>query len=218
MPSALKDLTPQECARLNWVFILNTLNRTREELEKGGVRHSWLDPAIQIAQQESNPATTSAPIDMVLFCPACGQQHIDAVDDTPTPMVPDGVYCYLHFESETGVRWSDGVERRKTWTNPPHRSHLCHKCGHIWRPADVPTNGVQAIQTRGKVDSPQFPALTPPLDAPKAEMTLIERKAVEVLNHIKALADDDCLELSVETRMQIDVVLMTAAQRRVGVA
>lgn len=63
------------------------------------------------------------PIDMVLRCPACGTQHIDAPDHD--------------------------------WTNPPHRSHLCHKCGHIWRPADVPTNGVAAIKTKGRGDSPE---------------------------------------------------------------
>lgn len=41
-----------------------------------------------------------------------------------------------------------------SWTNPPHRSHLCHGCGFIWRPADVPTNGVQAVKTKGQNDSP----------------------------------------------------------------
>jgi hypothetical protein len=65
-----------------------------------------------------------APIDMMLFCPKCGLQHIDAPD-----------------------------ERTPDWTNPPHRSHLCHGCGCIWRPADVPTNGVAAIQTRGSKDT-----------------------------------------------------------------
>jgi hypothetical protein len=40
------------------------------------------------------------------------------------------------------------------WTNPPHRTHLCHSCGHKWRPADVATNGVAAVKTRGKDDSP----------------------------------------------------------------
>lgn len=69
------------------------------------------------------------PIDMVLHCPACGLQHIDAPG------------MNSEFDNHT-------------WTNPPHRSHLCHGCGHIWRPADVPTNGVQAITTRGKNDSP----------------------------------------------------------------
>lgn len=39
------------------------------------------------------------------------------------------------------------------WSNPPHRSHLCGQCGHVWRPADVPTNGVSAVKTRGKADS-----------------------------------------------------------------
>jgi hypothetical protein len=64
-----------------------------------------------------------APIDMVLPCPECGTRHIDA----PEP--------------------------ERGWDNPPHRSHLCHECGCIWRPADVPTNGVAAVQTRGKHDT-----------------------------------------------------------------
>ena len=71
------------------------------------------------------------PIDMVLHCPACGLQHIDA----PEIYQPEGV--------------GYGLE----WTNPPRRSHLCHGCGHVWRPADVPTNGVAAVKTKGKADS-----------------------------------------------------------------
>lgn len=63
------------------------------------------------------------PIDLLLFCPECGAQHVDA----PEPA--------------TG------------WTNPPHRSHLCHTCGAVWRPADVPTNGVEAIGTIGDDDT-----------------------------------------------------------------
>jgi len=65
------------------------------------------------------------PIDMVLHCPACGMQHVDAPD-----------------------------ERTPGWVNEPHRSHLCHDCGHVWRPSDVPTNGVAAVKTKGKADSP----------------------------------------------------------------
>lgn len=72
----------------------------------------------------SNTDTRQA-LDMVLHCPACGMQHIDAPDD-----------------------------RTPDWKNEPHRSHLCHGCGHIWRPADVPTNGVLATRTKGKADSP----------------------------------------------------------------
>lgn len=79
-------------------------------------------------------ASTPAPIPMVLHCPSCGLQHIDA----PT----------------------------EEWNNPPHRSHLCHGCGFIWRPADVPTTGVAAIQTRGKADS----ASTSALSALRAQM------------------------------------------------
>jgi hypothetical protein len=63
------------------------------------------------------------PIDMLLFCPQCGAQHVDA----PEPL--------------------------NGWTNPPHKSHLCHNCQTIWRPADVPTNGVATVATRGEHDT-----------------------------------------------------------------
>ena len=63
------------------------------------------------------------PISMILFCPSCGLQHVDA----PEP----------------------GTD----WDNPPHKSHLCHGCAHVWRPADVPTNGVAEIKSRGSRDS-----------------------------------------------------------------
>jgi hypothetical protein len=62
------------------------------------------------------------PIDMILFCTQCGRQHLDE----PQP--------------------------EKNWDNPPHRSHECQHCGHVWRPADVPTNGVAEIKTKGLRD------------------------------------------------------------------
>lgn len=71
----------------------------------------------------------TTPIDMILHCPNCGVQHIDGPEPPPHPCEDD------------------------VWTNPPHKSHLCHGCGHIWRPADVPTNGVRGIKTRGENDS-----------------------------------------------------------------
>ncbi len=78
------------------------------------------------------------PIDMVLFCPKCHTQHIDAPDlckECP------GGNCMC-------------VTQAEKWTNPPHRSHLCNDCKHVWRPADVPTNGVKAVKTKGKNDTP----------------------------------------------------------------
>jgi hypothetical protein len=71
---------------------------------------------------------------MILYCPNCGMQHIDAPDPAPQFASPDDV-----------------------WTNPPHKSHLCHDCGCIWRPADVATNGVAELKTTGKDDT--WPAI-----------------------------------------------------------
>ncbi len=76
------------------------------------------------------------PLNMVLHCPVCRLQHIDE----PAPE---------EFDDEG---------RAVHWTNPPHRSHLCHGCGHIWRPADVATNGVAAVKTRGSADSQPTPS------------------------------------------------------------
>lgn len=80
------------------------------------------------------------PVDMILYCPHCGEQHIDAPefksdrrDAHPSPTGED--------------------DPALSWANPPHRSHLCHGCGTIWRPSDVPTNGVHSLKTKGKADT-----------------------------------------------------------------
>src|SRR5205814_9973995 len=49
------------------------------------------------------------------------------------------------------TRRSSDLERG--WLNPPHKSHLCAACGTIWRPADVETEGVAAIQSKGQHDT-----------------------------------------------------------------
>jgi hypothetical protein len=79
----------------------------------------------------AGPDEKPRPIDMILYCPRCGTQHIDA----PEP--------------------------ERDWTNPSHRSHLCHFCECVFRPADVPTNGVARITTCGENDT------WPPEDTPK---------------------------------------------------
>lgn len=97
--------------------------------------HMWPAPS-QPGQQPPQP------INMVLHCPKCGEQHIDKAD-----------------------AW---------WNNPPHRSHLCHGCGHIWRPADVPTNGVAAIKTHGTNDS----AIAQPPQAEQAAQPVAQEPRV----------------------------------------
>lgn len=84
----------------------------REQAGDGFAREDYCDVCAALAVSAGAVAT---PIPMVLHCPACGHQHIDA----PEP--------------ETG------------WTNPPHKSHLCHVCLLVWRPADVATVGVKHV-------------------------------------------------------------------------
>lgn len=79
-------------------------------------------------------------IPMILWCPNCGTQHIDAAE-------PHAPICASLFETMEAGPCDCG-----RWANPPHKSHLCHNCGHIWRPADVPTTGVAEITTSGIKD------------------------------------------------------------------
>lgn len=108
-------------------------------------RGAWIDPrgvhgACDKARAALAQPQAETPIDMVLYCPSCHLQHIDA------PELPESRTCKP--DGSPVIVYSD------EWNNPPHRSHLCHGCGHVWRPADVPTNGVQAVTTKGKNDSP----------------------------------------------------------------
>lgn len=107
----------------------------RHGCPKGATMTDWLD------EQLTALAATAKPVDMLLLCPACGMQHIDAVE-TGTTLSRSG----LDTLTETEV---------VTWSNPPHRTHMCHGCGHQWRPADVATNGVTELKTKGSNDSPR---------------------------------------------------------------
>lgn len=96
---------------------------------------SSLCSAILAERSKRNLAIAEpSPIDMLLFCPRCAYQHVDA----PEP--------------ETG------------WLNPVHKSHRCKACGYVWRPANVPTNGVATIQTKGEKDQDPQPHNVPPTD------------------------------------------------------
>jgi hypothetical protein len=106
--------------------------------------HAALQGLGVLSGETAAPTTAqAASIDMVLYCPACGKQHIDA----PEPGV-------IFAQDASGRPSEQETSTVGEWLNPPHRSHLCHGCGHIWRPADVATNGVAALKTKGTADSP----------------------------------------------------------------
>lgn len=99
--------------------------------------------------------------------------------------------------------------------NQPKAS-LCKLCGEPMPP------GEEMFYYHGYSGKCPKPPLSErveldPAGNPKLEMTLLERKAIEVLNSIKAGTDGGLLQLPVEMRMGIDVVLAMAAVRRVGV-
>lgn len=104
----------------------------------------------------------STPIPIILHCPECGEQHIDAAEEPC-----DGFQTVTKGNDEVGfvtlsvpcqlVKGHKGrhseFSYHPLWTNPPHKSHLCHACGTIWRPADVETVGVSHVQTLGEKDN-----------------------------------------------------------------
>lgn len=117
-----------------------TIEKALSKLQSAQICHP---NAVQHLIEEAVEALAQqAPIDMVLHCPACGLQHID---EAARDLRDD--YAVIEGIAELSPGYAP-------WTNPPHRSHLCLGCKHIWRPADVPTNGVKAVLTKGENDSP----------------------------------------------------------------
>jgi hypothetical protein len=86
----------------------------------------------------------SEPINLLLYCPNCATQHVDEAR-------PD--VC----ETCGGNQSNCTCAAFTAWLNPPHRSHRCGECNHVWRPSDVPTNGVAQLQTRGERDGSPRP-------------------------------------------------------------
>lgn len=105
---------------------------------------------------DSVTVTRPVTIDLVLFCPECHKQHIDAPDLEPCKdgcqYAKDVQQAPEHSCAERCLYLEPGSEAVR-WTNPPHKSHLCHFCGIVWRPADYATNGVAQIKTRGESDT-----------------------------------------------------------------
>lgn len=89
-----------------------------------------------VTDRQDAPAAASRPLDIVIFCPKCSFQHIDAADP----------YCEncgkLPEEHYAG---GPGCDAFKEWTNPPHKTHRCKNCNNTFRPAHVPTNGVAEL-------------------------------------------------------------------------
>lgn len=138
-------------------MVMVTAKPTEPELKAGMAREA-------LAQPEQ-------PIDMVLFCPKCGVQHIDGPEETMQR------YHAADFGKPLVI-----------WDNPPHRSHLCQGCGHIWRPADVATNGVLAIKTKGNADSPVVRA------APDDEWLKWASSAYQTLRRYNSSIPDEVLD------------------------
>ena len=108
------------------------------------------DPAMARAILAELSPITDEPIPMVLHCPKCHVQHIDAPDENPCG---DGCQYSKDIgmwpEHSCGDKCMYMQPGSPRWTNPPHKTHLCNGCGHLWRPANVPTTGVVALPPKG---------------------------------------------------------------------
>ncbi|HEX8564103.1 MAG TPA: hypothetical protein VF648_00445 [Pyrinomonadaceae bacterium] len=99
------------------------------------------------------------PIDILLFCPRCNEQHIDEASPEICELCGHGKSDHFNAgERNVCGGGLDGDENDckcdgfVAWLNPPHKSHRCKFCNHVWRPSDYPTNGVAAIEAKGKAE------------------------------------------------------------------
>lgn len=126
---------------LKWLVATAVLDTSEDFVIPEDVRQRWIKRMQEIADSKGDELITldtqqiidaideaiafvskePAPVNMVLHCPRCGLQHIDAPEDTDS-------FRDLMFK-HAGV-----VEAHPMpWTNPPHKSHLCSRCKFIWQ-------------------------------------------------------------------------------------
>lgn len=142
------------------------------------------------------------PIDMLLFCPHCGEQHVDEAK-------PD--VC----ETCGGNKPTCTCDTFTAWLNPSHKSHRCNFCNHVFRPADVPTNGVQAIKSKGERDGNPRPRYY--YTAKDYEDAVTERVAAE--NEACAVAVeqfDGFVYTSYEDDPNVAIISETATMQRLA--
>jgi len=145
----------------------------------------------EVAQGEA------APIDMILFCPECGEQHVDEEE---------------HVLAWTGGSVPEPSHDEVVWDNPPHRSHLCHNCGCIWRPADVATNGVAKIGTVGSADT--WSAILAPAAA--AQPSVRSQAVEECAKVAEAFRDPNDMDTEEGLRLNAQVSAIVSAIRSLG--
>jgi hypothetical protein len=155
-----------------------------------------------------------APIDMLLYCPRCATQHVDEAK----PDVCETCGHKKEKHSKTGCDWSrergGGMsgklrsiefchcERFTAWLNPPHKSHRCTACNHVWRPADVATNGVKDLESQGARDgSPQ------PMKAENVQAL------VDALRSVVKIADEAAQEWDSDNDMRVGKILAALCGR-----
>jgi len=94
-----QSLTDEDAAEIGRAFM--------ERLPPG---YGYNDcPTEYVTDLENKIADLGAPVPMLLWCPGCGDRHIDVGE----------------FAAKV------------------HHTHACQSCGMVWRPAVVPTVGVQ---------------------------------------------------------------------------
>jgi hypothetical protein len=102
-----------------------------------------MDEARDKAVSKLATSHDAEPVPMVLHCPKCGVQHIDASNEEEVRITA------AERGFVVGSRdWEDFIEKNE-WLNPPHKTHQCQSCKHEWRPFDYATTGVASMIVSG---------------------------------------------------------------------
>jgi len=91
--------------------------------------------------KKSNEDT--APINVIIHCPMCRYMHIDKADPNTCKncgkkRIEHEPYLIANCNNEEATSFEE-------WTNPPHKTHRCLNCNHLFKVANVPTNGVSGL-------------------------------------------------------------------------
>lgn len=144
----LREMTAEEKAKRDAERQQKTEESERSELAR--LKAKYEPPATTAESADGE----RAPEDAILFCPKCKTQHIDKAE--PDKCQECGGDEFSHFDIDENGKQRDGTScghtttcdctRFVAWLNPPHKKHRCHNCNHVWKPLNIPTNGVKELE------------------------------------------------------------------------
>ena len=115
----------------------------RPDYPRSTCRHDR-EATVSVIDPRALGASAMVRQDLARWCGACGAFFYGGRWQAPQPRSETPIPMILYCPECSSIHVDEGE-----WTTRPHKTHQCQTCWNEWRPANVPTVGVKALETGG---------------------------------------------------------------------